>query len=537
MRHRDSCKFLVIGLAALLVAAVQNRMACAIDLIAPIAGGGVQSPSKNGPATNAALRLPRGVAIDAAGNVYCTDTIGVLKIDSSGFISILVSATGNPGTGDGGQAASATLNTPISVALDQAGNLFVADSSDSKIRKIDTTGIITTLAGTGQSGNTGDGGPAASAQIEAVGVAVDQAGNVYILGSNLVRKVDTSGNISTVAGGGTSLAENVAATTASLACKNLTVDSTGNIYVDDLLPALLDNGSTTDLPVRLRKIDATTGMINTIAGGGTSSAGDSDGISALAATIHQFQTRNGLTLDSAGNLYFAETTTALNRVRRLDIASNTISLFVKSVTGTATEFASDGSQATAASPALFFGVAIDSTGNFYIDASDGVAGDNSGVILKVTLASGSTGTLAVQKKSIKLNFKTAGADTLSLTGSLTYPPTFNPAGKVVHFFIGTIDVSFTLTAKGNFSDQKTSFKLSGKLKHGSFTNQTGAFALVLKKQALAAGLVGLGFTNANVPKPGAHILLPIDLVLDTSTYTTIVPVLYSATLGKSGIGK
>ena len=160
-----------------------------------------------GPATSAQINSPRGVALDGAGNLYIVDTGNnrIRKVDTSGIITT-VAGTGDAGfSGDGGPATSARLSGPRGVALDDAGNLYIADRDNNRIRKVDTSGTITTVAGTGDAGFSGDGGPALSATLNGPsGVALDGAGNLYIaeFGNSRIRKVDTSGTITTVAGTG-----------------------------------------------------------------------------------------------------------------------------------------------------------------------------------------------------------------------------------------------------------------------------------------------------------------------------------------------
>src|ERR1051326_5130759 len=156
-----------------------------------------------GPATDAALNSPEGVAVDAAGNVYIADAFNnrIRKVDPSGIITT-IAGNGNPGyTGDG-PALSAGLNDPSGVAVDKNGNVYVADNSNHRIRKI-SGGTISTIAGTGVGGFSGDGGPATKAQVfNPTHLTIDGAGNLYIAdySNNRVRKIDTSGTITTIAG-------------------------------------------------------------------------------------------------------------------------------------------------------------------------------------------------------------------------------------------------------------------------------------------------------------------------------------------------
>ncbi|HEX3300087.1 MAG TPA: SMP-30/gluconolactonase/LRE family protein [Actinomycetota bacterium] len=173
-------------------------------IISTIAGTGVTGFSGDGDvATKAELSDPEYLVVDRRGNVYFTDQINerIRRIDTHGVITT-IAGTGTAGDGgDGGPATSAQLNGPYGLAIDAAGDLFVSDSMSARVRMIDTSGRITTVAGTGVPGYTGDGGPATLAALnEPAGLAVDDAGNLYIAdaGNGAIRMVDTRGIITTV---------------------------------------------------------------------------------------------------------------------------------------------------------------------------------------------------------------------------------------------------------------------------------------------------------------------------------------------------
>ena len=286
-------------------------------IITTVAGNGEWGYGGNGgPATDAILYNPSGVATDSAGNLYIADTDNnrIRKVDVNGTITkvagdspIQVYSSGGFG-GDGGPATNALLNHPGGIAFDSAGNLYIADSENNRIRKVDVNGVITTVAGGGTSG-LGDGGPATKAELFIPSdVALDAAGNLYIADSyngGRIRRVDVSGVITTVAGGGTSgLGDGGPATNAGLGPAGVALDAAGNLYIADL-------GND-----RIRKVDVA-GIITTIAGNGTLGF-SGDGGPAISAELNL---PFGVATDAAGNVYIAD---AGNNVIRRVQADGTI---------------------------------------------------------------------------------------------------------------------------------------------------------------------------------------------------------------------
>jgi len=200
------------GVGGLYVASSsQNRVyRVAVDgTLTAIAGTSSNGFSGDGGlATSAQLNFPADIAVDAAGNLYIADTNNyrVRKVTTNGVIST-VAGNGTIGfSGDGRLATVAQLNRPSGVAMDAVGNLYIVDSGNSRVRKVTANGVISTVAGDGTFGFSGDGGLATSAQLNRLaGVTVDTAGNLYIVdsGNSRVRKVTADGVISTVAGNGT----------------------------------------------------------------------------------------------------------------------------------------------------------------------------------------------------------------------------------------------------------------------------------------------------------------------------------------------
>ncbi|MEE8062232.1 MAG: HYR domain-containing protein, partial [Gemmatimonadales bacterium] len=224
-------------LCLVLVVALLGASQAIAQTISTVAGGG----PNNLPATQANLFSPTGVAVDASGNFYLAaqGLHRVFKVDINGTLTV-VAGNGTRGfSGDGGPATTAALNSPFGVAVDAAGNLFIADVINNRIRKVDTSGIITTVAGNGTVGFSGDGGPATTAALAfPSGVAVDAAGNLFIADqiNQRIRKVDTSGIITTVAGNGTLgfSGDGGPATTAALANPlGVAVDAAGNLFIAD----------------------------------------------------------------------------------------------------------------------------------------------------------------------------------------------------------------------------------------------------------------------------------------------------------------
>lgn len=340
----------------LLVAAVFGwvGLAAYAQVITTIAGTDFHFPTGSLPAVNAPLGDPLAVAVDPSGNVLTADPNNnqVFRITPGGTLSTVAGNGIGSFSGDGGPAAFASLNNPQGVAMDPAGDVYILDVFNSRIRKVSTNGVITTVAGNGIQGFSGDGGLATSASIniDFGGLAVDAAGNIYIADdlSQRVRKV-SNGIITTVAGNGLQgfSGDGGPATGAALnGPSHVALDAAGNLYI-------ADSGNNV-----IRKVS--NGVITTIAGNGIAGCCGDGGLAVIAS----FNRPTGLAFDAAGNLYVADT---LNyRIR--EISNGTIT----TVAGNGTiGFAGDGGPATAAELYAPYGVAVDAAGSLYIaDASN-----------------------------------------------------------------------------------------------------------------------------------------------------------------------
>jgi sugar lactone lactonase YvrE len=290
------------------------------------------------PALTVPLVLPSAIVYDATGNLYIAETANhvIRKVDTAGDITT-IAGTGVQGfSGDSAPATAATLDSPQGLVLDTAHNLYIADTHNHRIRKLNlVTGILTTIAGTGVQGFSGDDAPATAARLDLpTALAIDSTGNLYLAdtGNYRIRKIiAATGNISTIAGTGTQgfSGDNAIATSASIdSPTGLALDAANNLYLADTHNH------------RIRRIAAATGIISTIAGTGTPGfSGDT-----TAATSSNLALPHGLTLDAAGNLYLADT--ANHRIRRIDAVTGIIT----TVAGSGTQsFSGDGGPAIAAS--------------------------------------------------------------------------------------------------------------------------------------------------------------------------------------------
>ena len=307
-----------------------------------------------GPADMAQVGRVTGLAVGLANELYIADGTRVRMVDATGTISTVAGRLGPPGfSGDGGPAVEAQLGWVLGLAIDSAGNLFIADAVTARVRKVDTAGVITTVAGSGVRGFAGDGGSATEAQLGTVsGLAVDDSGNIYIadLEHHRVRKIDATGMISTVAGTGRGgyNGDNMPAMEATLLHpRGLAVDESGDLYIADAFNH------------RVRRVDSM-GMITTVAGIGDWGI-QGEGGPAVEVDLRQPTVVAG---DAFDNLFIGE---GLNhRVKKID-SSGTIT----TVAGAGDwGFDGDGGPALAASLSIPTGLAVDGYGNLFFASQE-----------------------------------------------------------------------------------------------------------------------------------------------------------------------
>jgi sugar lactone lactonase YvrE len=343
-----------IGLAFLFVAQVSLNGFAQSGIIATVAGNGsIGYSGDGGPATSAQFRFPGGLALDAAGNLFIADINNhcIRKVTPGGVIST-VAGNGKAGySGDGGPATSAQLSNPSGIVVDSTNNLFIADYNNHRVRKVTSGGLISTVAGNGIQGYSGDGGPATSAQLSGPHkLALDAAGNLFIadLGNQCIRKVTSDGVISTVAGnkaqGQGYSGDDGPATSAQLNFPvGVALDATGNLFI-------ADSGNN-----RIRKVTPG-GIISTVAGNGNAGYSGDGG----PPTSALLSGSKGVALDVTGNLFIADS--GNNRIRKVTPGG-----IISTVAGNGNAgYSGDGGPANSAQLSGPTGIVVDSAGNLFI---------------------------------------------------------------------------------------------------------------------------------------------------------------------------
>ncbi len=341
-----------------------------------------------GPATAAKLSQPQGIFVSSGGSLVIADSGNSVIREVNATTGVITTVVGGDGglvySNDDGPATDATLANPDGIVVDSQGDIFIADQDFNVIREVNAkTDDMTTIAGNGVDGYSGDGGPATDAELaDPAGLALDGSGDLFIAdaGNNVIRELNlTTGIITTVAGNGTngSSGDGGLATDAKLSNPTgVAVDSSGNIYI-------ADQGNN-----EIREVNATTRAITTIAGDGTSGfAGDGG-----QATAAELAGPSGVALDGSGNLFIADTDNEV--IRALNLSTDVIT----TVAGTPgmNSYSGDGGPPTAAlldSPAA---VAVDSTENLYIADTD------NNVIREVTTKASSSQTVTVTPATLTI---------------------------------------------------------------------------------------------------------------------------------------
>ena len=348
---------LVAVALALTTSALTTPQAGAVapaDTITRVAGTGTPAMSGDGgPALSATLNEPRDTAIGPDGSIYLTDTFNnrIRRIDEVTGIITTVAGTGSDVyNGDNIPATQASLKWPHDVTVADDGTLYIADSDHHRVRRVDAdTGIITTVLGTGRSGTSGDNGLGTKALLKKPKSVALYGGGLYVADlSNRVRRLDlATGIVTTVAGNGAAgySGDGGPATLARLNTpQRIAIDSTGSIYI-------ADTGNN-----RIRRVDGTTGIITTVAGTGVAGFSGDNGQGKAA----RLKAPRGVTLEGDGTLYIADS--GNNRIRKLDLASGVIT----TIAGSAKGFSGDGGPASAARFTNPRGLTVDAAGRLIV---------------------------------------------------------------------------------------------------------------------------------------------------------------------------
>jgi RHS repeat-associated protein len=405
-------------------------------IITTVAGNGINGyTGDDGLAISAEVSTPGGVAFDASGNLYIASYSGnvIRKVDAAIGIITTVAGTGTAGySGDGGSALNAELNGPCGLAIDAAGNIYIADTNNYRVRKVTaSTGIIATVAGTGVFGYSGDGGAATSAEITLIqGLTVDAAGNLYLpdMDNMEVRKVSPAGIISRIAGTGTQgySGDGGAATSAKLNQPiAVALDAAGDLFI-------ADGGNNV-----IREVTASSGNISTFVGNGTAGYAGDNG-PALSAELNL--PLGGLVVDAANDLLIADSN---NNVIRFVNASNGV---ITTVAGNGVAgYAGDGGPATSAELSGPTGVALDAQGNFYVaDIYNNRVREVGGL-----LASSITMAVSPSSASLFAGQQKQFSATVTNTGNTAVTWSINPSN------LGAISQSGLYTAPATITTQQS----------------------------------------------------------------------------------
>jgi hypothetical protein len=522
--------------------AVVWKMSAKTGVISIAAGNGTRANQFNvgdgGPATSAQLGAPLGVALDSKGNLYVSDEEWhvVRKVDATTKIISTFAGNGqisySGGNGDGGKATAAELNYPAGLACDKNDNLYIADSNGAAIRMVSaSTGIITTFAGNGTFGYSGDGGPATKAEVETpYALAFDGNGNLYFSdgGESIIRMVSaSSGVITTVAGkGGGNSGDGGLATSAGINVNGLAADSEGNLYV-------------ANPPGSVREISAKTGIINTIAGNGYCGYFGDGG----SATIAELCYPRGIAFNAAGDLYIADSQN--QRVRQVTFAPSAptplLSLATGSYKGTQSVTVTD----TLKGATIYYttdGTAPTFESNLYsgpikVTASETLEAIATANSYRPSAPASATYTiipLPVPAISWKNPAAIAYGTPLSATqlnatstvkGTFTYSPS---AGTVLGVGVQTLSVTFTPSDATSYSTATASVTVTVNpatpsitwAKPAAITYGTALSATQLNATSKTAGTFAYSPATGRVLDAGSQTLSTTFTPTDTNTYTT-----------------
>ena len=494
------------------------RSVSAAGIITTVAGTGVEGfGGDGGAATSAQLDTPTGVAVDASGNLYIADSHNQrIREVSRGTIST-IAGNGTAGySGDGAAATTATLFLPQAVAVDAGGNVYIADTGNFVIRKV-SAGFITTVAGDGVQMYSGDGGPATSAGLDTpTGVAVDASGNLYIADSHNQRIREVSGGvINTIAGNGTLGygGDSGAATSATLAKpRGVSVDASGNVYIADTENNVLRQVSN--------------GFINTLVGTGQQGY-SGDGGAAISAVLN---TPRAVAPDALGNVAFADSSNQLVREVALPLLGFG-NQAVGSVSAAKSLTISNTGSASMQVQSLTF------TGGF------GLASGGSCGATPITVAAGSSCTVQVAfaptlagvvRGSVVINGAGLNPQTVLLVGTGTAGlDALTLSGTAAAFYGGTMSFTATLTSGSQMATGTvTFFAGTTTLATVALTNDSAtmsAAALLPGTYSITASYSG----DTNYP---AVTSAPFTLIVGQATSTTILNVVSSGVTCGAGLG-
>jgi sugar lactone lactonase YvrE len=345
------------SLGLLLLAAGASAPLFAQDYATPytftlLAGNTGFSGSSDGTGSAALFNQPYGLALDSSGNLYVADKANhiIRKITSAGVVTTLAGSAGSPGSING-TGSDALFNQPTGVAVDSGGNVYVADSANNLIRKITSSGVVTTFAGTAGSSGAVDSNPGPVTFNQPYGVAVDGSGNVYVteFNNNTIRMITSGGTVTTLAGtAGVTGSANATGSSASFHQPiGIAADTSGNLYV-------ADSGNNL-----IRKVVASTGVVTTLAGSaGVEGTADGTGTAAL------FHSPRGVAVDGSGNVYVTDSQNCT--IRKITPAG-----VVTTLAGIPGTFANQEGTGAGALFDVPVGIAVDSSGNLYVGSTLG----------------------------------------------------------------------------------------------------------------------------------------------------------------------